>query len=136
MDDLVQRLDRLERENRRFKWVGSMVLVTIAAFLVMGQAKSSNVPKVIEAEKFVLRDKSGKVFAALQTEAKNEPALNLYDKNGKVRVTLGIMEIGNPMPHRFLYDANEKFRVKLAVLDDAAIMYLHDKDGRVLWSTP
>ena len=136
MDDLVQRLDRLERENWRFKWVGSMVLVTIAAFLVMGQAKSSNVPEVIEAEKFVLRDKSGKVFAALQTEAKNEPALNLYDKNGKVRVTLGIMEIGNPMPHLFLYDANEKFRVKLAVLDDAAIMYLHDKDGRVLWSTP
>jgi len=73
MDKLVQRLDRLERENRRLKCIGALVVVGIAAVMLMGQTKSSKVAKVIEAEKFVVRDKSGKVRAALQISAEGGP---------------------------------------------------------------
>ena len=59
MNNMVQRLDRLERENRRLKLLGSLVLIGIATLLLMGQAKPNRVAKVIEAEKFILRDSSG-----------------------------------------------------------------------------
>ena len=62
-DALVRRIERLERENRRFKRKGAAIVVGIVAVLLMGQT----VPKsrTIEAEKFVLKDKRGKVRAVL-----------------------------------------------------------------------
>jgi hypothetical protein len=49
LDTLKRRLDRVERENRRMKCVGAVLLVGIAAVLLMGQAASK--PGVIEALK-------------------------------------------------------------------------------------
>jgi len=40
MDKLEQRLDRLERENRRLKRIGVLVVVGIAAVVLMGQSDS------------------------------------------------------------------------------------------------
>ena len=65
MDKLVQRLDRLERENRRLKRIGAFVLGAIAAVVIMGQATASKVPKVIEAQEFVLKDSNGGVRGVL-----------------------------------------------------------------------
>jgi len=136
MNNMEQRLDRLERENLRWRRIGFLVLVVIAAMVLMGQAKVSRVAKVIEAEKFVVRDKSGKVRAALQTSAKDGPSLDLYDKNGKNRVQLAILEVGGPTPILFLLDRNEKFSLKLAEVGGEGIMWLHDKDGRITWKAP
>ena len=136
LDELVVRLDCLERENRRWQRIGALVLVGIAAVVLMGQAKPRKVAQVIEAEKFVVRDKSGKVRAALQTSAKDEPSLDLYDKNGKNRAKLAILEVGGPTPLLFLLDRNEKFSLKLAEVGGEGIMWLHDKDGRITWKAP
>jgi len=102
----------------------------------MGQAKPRKVAQVIEAEKFVVRDKSGKIRAALQTSVKGEPSLDLYDKNGKNRAKLGILEVGGLTPFLFLLDRNEKFSLKLAEVGGDGIMWLHDKDGRITWKAP
>ena len=136
LDELVVRLDCLERENRRWKRIGALVLVGIAAVVLMGQAKPRKVAQVIEAEKFVVRDKSGKVRAALQISAKDEPSLDLYDKNGKNRASLAILEGGGQTPILFLLDRNEKFSLKLAEVGGEGIMWLHDKDGRITWKAP
>jgi len=53
--NMVERLDCLERENCWLKRIVALVLVVIATVVLMGQAKSSKVAKVIEAEKFVVR---------------------------------------------------------------------------------
>lgn len=63
VDALTHRLDRLERENRWLKRIGGVVLVGLAAVVLMGQAGPRN--RIVEAEKFVLVDKGGKVRAVL-----------------------------------------------------------------------
>jgi hypothetical protein len=63
MDTILGRLDRLEREVRRWR-VGATILFTcvIAAF-VMGQTLPK--PQVIEAQRFILKNPDGKVHAIL-----------------------------------------------------------------------
>ena len=76
---LVTRVNRLERENRRMKLAGVLVLLGIAAVIVMGQAKATRVAKVIQAEKFVLIDKEfGTPNATLETTESGMRGLFLY----------------------------------------------------------
>jgi len=56
---ILKRLERLEAENRRLKVCGTVLAVAIAAFVLMGQAVAR--PKVVEAERFVLKDSSGNI---------------------------------------------------------------------------
>ena len=63
INKLVLRLDRLERENRRLKRIGALVVVVISGVFMMGQALPKN--RIVEAEKFVLKDTGGKVRAIL-----------------------------------------------------------------------
>ena len=68
MDDsmipvLMQRLDKLERSNRRLKLSGLVVLVGLAAFTMMGQARPPL--QTVEAQEFVVKDAGGAVRARL-----------------------------------------------------------------------
>ncbi len=67
MDNIVQRLDRLERENRRLKRMGALVAVGIAAVVLMGQAKPSKEAKVIEAEEIIIRDKNKQIRVSISS---------------------------------------------------------------------
>ena len=99
MDKLVQRMDRLERENRWFKRIGLLGLVGIAAVMLMGQAPKTN--KIIEAEGFVVKDQKGNVRAVLG-EAKPLPyrvrqpehGLFLYSEDGKSGAQLSPYHFG------------------------------------------
>lgn len=63
MGNMVKRLDRLERENRRLKCIGALILVGIAAVLLMGQGTLK--PRIIEAEGIVLKDTDGAIRGIL-----------------------------------------------------------------------
>jgi len=59
LSTIVYRLERaVEKENRMLKRVGLGALVLAGAMLLMGQARSS---RTVEAERFVLKDASGRV---------------------------------------------------------------------------
>ncbi len=58
LDNLLNRLNKLERSNRRLKAVGTFVLAVFLTAMIMGQAPRR--PKLIEAERFVVRDSAGK----------------------------------------------------------------------------
>jgi hypothetical protein len=62
LEDLQERLSKLEKQNRRFKHLGIAALVVPALLLVMGQAPSK---KTVEANEFILRDDNGNVRARL-----------------------------------------------------------------------
>lgn len=64
LNTLAQRLDRLERESRRWRWAAAALPLGIAAVVLMGQVA---LRRVVEAEKFVLRDPNGKERATLFT---------------------------------------------------------------------
>jgi hypothetical protein len=108
LDRLTQRLDRLERENRRWRLAGCLSVLGLVAVALMGQAIRGKVAKVVEAERFVLRDSSGIERAALDI-LPGGAALSLLDQNGAPRALLSQEAIG------FLSDGS-RAHVALAML--------------------
>jgi hypothetical protein len=91
IDALAERIERLERENRRWRWGSGLAL--IAGLVVMiGGAQRANDPKVVEAEGFIVRDKDGKERVRLGLATDGGPALFLRGKDGHNRVILQASE--------------------------------------------
>ncbi|HWO33230.1 MAG TPA: hypothetical protein VNO32_30900 [Candidatus Acidoferrum sp.] len=61
LQDILKRVGRLEAQNRRLKWGGISLLAVLSAFVLMGQAAPT--PRVIEAQRFVLKDAKGNIRA-------------------------------------------------------------------------
>ncbi len=128
LDTLTQRLDRLERENRRLKVAGAILLLALAAVGAMGQMTPRAVPKVVEAERFVLRDTKGNILAIMGTEASGT-SLSLYDQKGKPRAWLGVTADGAPV--LALFDQNGKDRAGLVLgADGTPALALLDQNGK------
>ncbi|MCZ6624409.1 MAG: hypothetical protein O7B35_09320 [Deltaproteobacteria bacterium] len=72
------------------KRIGSLVLVGIAAVVLMGQARPNKVAKVIEAEKFVLRDANGKARAELGVYERGVARLTFKGKDGNSSLVLSV----------------------------------------------
>lgn len=93
LEDIQDRLLKLERQNRRLKQFGVAVLIASTSLIAMGQAPSK---KIIEANEFILRDDSGNVRARLSMTvpagtAPGFPAvaeLVMFDEKGKKRVAV------------------------------------------------
>lgn len=65
--ELVARLEKLERDNRRLKRLGVAALVLVAALGLM--AATQPVPNVIKAHKFEVLNSSGKVEMRLSADS-------------------------------------------------------------------
>ena len=79
LDEMLRRLEKVEKENRRFKKVAIVGMVIVGAALAMGQAASKT--RIIEAERFVLRDKNGFTRAELTTKPSGDVGLYFYNPN-------------------------------------------------------
>lgn len=149
MERLVQRLDRLDWENRRLRRAGVAALAVIAAVVLMGQATGSKVAKVVEAEKFILRDvkgnsrgeltvtagasvlwlsdEDGNIGAALNVVPNGRRVLELSDKNG-VRAEFTVRHNDT---HLLLYDKSFVPRIGMEVQpDNRPILQLADKKAK------
>jgi hypothetical protein len=82
---LMQRLDKLERSNRRLKLSGLVVLVGLAAFGLMGQARPPL--QTVEAQEFVVKDASGAVRARLGTSP-TAASLTLSHEGGRASLVV------------------------------------------------
>jgi hypothetical protein len=76
---LIRRVEKLERENKKLKRIALAFGLGILGLFTMGQARpvAGVVPKVIEAEKFVLRDADGRERASLGMTKFAGPELEL-----------------------------------------------------------
>jgi hypothetical protein len=80
LEEVRERLIKLERQNRRLKQTGAAALIVAASLFPMGQASRT---KTVEANEFVLRDSGGNVRARLSVDDKTLGAsLVLSEKNG------------------------------------------------------
>jgi hypothetical protein len=143
---LTRRLDRLEREARWWRRGVALTLLGGVALGVMGQIRPSDVARVIEAEKFVLRGPDGHVRAELVVETDGDVELRLLGDQGKT--AMAVLATGTQGPPRLaLADDNGKLRAVLGHVPlrmstgevehrPASSLVLLDKDSRLIWKAP
>ena len=102
LQTVMERLAKVERQNRRVKAVGTAALTLLAGALLMGVAAPTG--ESVEARAFVLRDDAG-----------------------QVRAQLAMKEAG---PELTFFDARERAQVRLLATDDSRGLYLSDRDDR------
>jgi hypothetical protein len=150
MDALAieERLNRLEKENKRLRLLALGVVVLAGGSLLLAAATGvralvARPGRIVEAEGFVLRDASGKTRAALVMTAA-WPGLALDDASGKPGAALQDLAGG---PSLTLQDS-QGFQAVIghAALHtpstgeqsttSAASIHLFDKAGNVIWAAP
>lgn len=107
LEPLLQRVEKLERENRRFRALLLAATVILAGLMVMGLTLGD---PIIGAEAFTLVDQGGSLRGMLAM-VQNEPTLALFDNEGRMRVGL-------------------------SVVSDAPQLVLYDAEGNALWTAP
>ncbi|MFH1748059.1 MAG: hypothetical protein ABIG44_13570 [Planctomycetota bacterium] len=144
--NIEERIERLERANRRMKVVAlGLLAVLLGAGLVAGPAvQQAASPRVIEASGFRLVDNSGKTRAMLVVSKEGPVGLSFLDENGKMRAIFGETKDG---PALGFLDENEKVRLSLRLgrtttLDGKRTTYpessilLYGPDEKVIWEAP
>lgn len=85
LNAVLKRLSRLEKQNRRLKWVGVTALAAVSAIFVTGQAATT--PRTVEAQRFVLKDAQGNVRGWMSTIGKGSE-LTLGNVNAQPMIRL------------------------------------------------
>src|SRR5262249_40530747 len=131
IDALAQRIESLERQNqelerrnRRSKRSAAIVIGIVVAIVLMGQTARTT---TIEAQKFVLKDKAGKIRAVLGEGADGEMGLIVHDGKQRPRAMIAIDD--NDWPIVRLIDDAGKERV---VLDSTSGVRVDGNGPRVL----
>jgi hypothetical protein len=92
-EDIQDRLLKLEKENRRFKQLGAVVLAIATAIVAMGQGQAK---KTVEANEFLLKDADGKlrvrIGMGLDFQHKDGPAIVLFDAENFPRISISTSE--------------------------------------------
>jgi hypothetical protein len=100
-DPVMARLDRLERESRRWRRVALGSWLAIGALLLLGQSspratRPASPTRTVEAERFILRDARGRSGATLGWAPDDTPRLTLHDPAGQARTLLTVGAGGAP----------------------------------------
>lgn len=151
-DNVNERLARIERENRRMKMVGALMLALIAGVFLLAQTTPPTVQETVMAKSFTLVDGSGNIRAALAVKDDGSAGLRYYDLEGKPRAFfdigadgspyLGFFKDGKPRatfstladgtPGLWVYDKDGEGRAFLCTNEDGSPgLSLFDKDGKV-----
>ena len=94
---IEERVAELEVRQRRWKVAGLIMVVSTAAFAVVGQRPAGQHPRIIEAERFVLRDVDGSLRAALAMGETGAPGLVFFNRNTRIpQLIVGTLGDGEP----------------------------------------
>jgi hypothetical protein len=135
IEALTVRIARLERENRRLKLIGVVVLLVSMAVVSMGLGGK---PRTIEAQKIVIFDSHGRArlmigmpeIAGAAVDMKPDaPAIWLSDENGSDRTILTSDGL-------YLANGREKPLVNLSSGPSRPELRFYGPDGKVSWSAP
>jgi hypothetical protein len=100
---ILTRLEELERENRRLRRFGTMMLVGLAMILGLGAALvffsgRFGLPgsaQTVSAQQFMIRDRDGNVRGVWGTGEDGTVRLALSDPEGRQRVRLSLLDDGS-----------------------------------------
>lgn len=111
------RLDRLERQNRRFRSIAILLGLTAATWLLVGAASPKPRTKLVEATEFRLVDQKGTVRAALAV-GRGGTTISLNNGAGRPRLSLAVGDDGAPRVD--LLDRSDSPRASLSLAGDGS----------------
>jgi hypothetical protein len=123
---IVERLAKLESENRWLKGGFLVVAAVIGAIVVTGAMPQTMDLQAVTARKFLLVDANGKSRAFIGMH-NGHPALSFASANGAVRATFGVRSNGNPA--LFFYTNEGKPAAGVTVTDDSRALALYGPNG-------
>jgi hypothetical protein len=123
--DLISRVEKLERQNRRLKRIGCALLFLAGTIFWMGQAAKINISKGLDSRKFTLRDTKGKKRAELGITL-GRPVLAFFDEQEQPTVSVGANEEGSGI---ILYGAGEKPQAALTMNENAPVLSMYAANG-------
>lgn len=123
---ILERLDRLEKQNRRLRRAIAFLMIIAACLLFVGARFGKG--RTLTASRIVLKDDTGTTRAILGMRSAG-PGLILYDENGEnVEALLTVLETG---PVLSLCDAKGTTRVLLGVTPKGATLAFNDSHGKL-----
>ena len=135
---LTERLEAVERENRRLRRLGLMMIVGIGVLLGLTSAimvvaarhgMPGMVPQVTEAKKFLLRDRDGRIRGTWGTNEEGMAQLLLQDTTGRTRMRFSVLEDGSS--GLAFVDSVNNARIVVGILpDESANIVLADQGGK------
>ena len=80
LDTLTRRVERLERENRRWRVAGVCALMLLSLVVFLGATAIQKAPFELRSNRFVLTDKEGRQRASLEILPNESVRLMTYDR--------------------------------------------------------
>lgn len=134
---LQQRVDRLEREVRRWRLFGPAALALLGLIVLLG-ATGQKVEDEVRAKSFVLVDQQGRQRAVLNVVPLpffDIAGLRLYDQKGRARAALAVAGDGSSALN--LYDQANFTQVNLSADPDGTPhLNLFGTNRQLLWQAP
>jgi hypothetical protein len=123
---VVDRLEKLGRQNRRQKIYWALILVVLGVILAtQAYVLFRLLPSSLGGEALVVRDSNGKIRASLGANG-GKVRLDMWDPEGNRRATLGLGSEG--APHLAFYDRDQRARAELNLGPDGEPKFtLRDK---------
>jgi hypothetical protein len=135
-DSLLEaRLSRLEKtcqelSRERSRWRRRSWCAVAAGCVLALTGAAAAIPAVLESENFVLRDKEGRMRAALAIRPDGTPGLGFFDETGQTRLSMSLTPRGTPGVD--LMDEKGRPQMALAVRPDGTPgVGLFDREGQV-----
>ena len=126
---LVERVERLERENWRLKLGSSVAFTALVSILLVVSAYTFIGPDKLSVEHLAIRDPSGKERVVLVVNREGLPVIGMMDSNGGERLDLSLSEAGTPFVT--MRDANLKVRFEARVTEEnVPVLTLCGKDEK------
>jgi hypothetical protein len=122
--EILLRLEKLEKQNRMLKRAGLTLLLFTGAIFWMGQTRVT-VSKTVESRNFSLRDAKGKKKAELGITL-GRPALQFYDDEDRVAVSVGVDEDGRGM---VVYGPTEQRQASFILAESGPVLSLFGPNG-------
>jgi hypothetical protein len=131
--DLQQRVERLERRNRRtIVWMMAAVGVAVACMGAMQRAKPS---ESVDTKMLKLLDDKGNLRAFLTATPKGNVSLTMIDQHEKVCAVFGVT--ADACPSLELSHSDGKLRARMALAPDGhAALEFYDAEGKIIRSEP
>lgn len=144
--ELAARIARLERSNRRQRWLckGTLAFLGVACLALWlqgwpptAQAHGANtgVPDVIRSKAFQLIDGQGNTRALLMGSPNGATFLSIADQKGKARIAMTVEPDGSSVIN--LADGQGKARVALGLdVQGTPTLVFTDPRGKLRWRAP